>query len=217
MINTIFFGLNVILLIAVWNLMLKKSILDHYRDQLFDLRSEVREFFAQNNIPLDSITYKNLRDLLNGHLRFTETITFLKFIVLEVEVQNNKELQAYLKAEIEKHFNAEDPAIKEFIGQIRDRAKIVLLNHMINSSGAALLIVFVLSPAVIAWNLWRLLCLALRTGFSALSDGLSQSLHALYSALKFVLAIQAPIKKTVKSDLLEEYSFRFDCSCIASA
>ncbi|MDO8206768.1 MAG: hypothetical protein Q7T38_02985 [Gallionella sp.] len=217
MINAMFFGINVILLIAVWNLMLKKSILDHYRDQLFDLRGEMREFFVQKDISLDSVAYKNLRDLLNGHLRFTETITFLKFIVLEVEIQKNKELQAYLKAEIDKRFSAEDPALKEFIVQVRDRAKVILLNYMINSSGAALLIAFAFAPAVIVWNLGRVLSYALRTGFSTLSDGLSQSLHEIYSALKFVFAVQAPIKKTVKSDLLEEYSFRFDSTCVALA
>jgi len=217
MINTMFFGINVILLISIWNLMLKKTILDHYRDQLFDLRSEVREFFVQKNMSLDSVSYKNLRDLLNGHLRFTETITFLKFIVLEVEIQKNNELQTYLKTEIDKRFRTEDPALKEFIVCVRDKAKAILLNHMINSSGAAWLIAFAFSPAVIVWNLGRVMSHVLKTGYSRLSDGLSQSHEEIERVLKFIFAVQAPIKKTVKSGLLEEYSFRFDLSFASPA
>lgn len=213
MINVIFFGINVILLIVVWNFMLKKSILDHYRDQLFDLREEVREFFIKNEIPLDSPAYKNLRDLFNAHLRFTEKITFMRFIFLEVKIQENKELQLFLKAEIEKQFDTTNPKLKEFIPQIRGKAKLILLNHMVNSSGLMWLLAFIVSPGVILWNLIRMINLAIRTSFGALTDGVVYSLNR---AIKFVFTINAPVRKAVKQDLLEECSFRIGADCAAA-
>jgi len=40
MINTIFLGINILLLIIIRDKVLKPSILDNYRDKLIDLRGE---------------------------------------------------------------------------------------------------------------------------------------------------------------------------------
>lgn len=221
MINTIFFGINILLLIAIWNFMLKKTLLDHYRDQLFDLREEARTFFLQNDIPLDSTAYKNLRDLLNAHLRFTELFTFFKFIYLEIEIKSNKGLQEYLKDGIEKQFATKNPTLEDFTHHVREKAKIILLNHMINSSGIIWLLAFAFSPFVIAWNLLRVLRAMVRTGIAMLANGLFYSLNKTIDfvftvkAIKFVFTINAPLRRTVKQDLLEECSYRVGTACFA--
>lgn len=212
MINTIFFGINIILLIAMWNFMIKRTLLDYYRDQLFDLRSEVRAFFLDKGIALDSSSYKNLRDLINGHLRFTERITFARFIVLETEVKNNKDLQAFLKDEIEKRFSTSNPELREFTSKVRERSKVILLNHMVNSSGFVWVIALCLAPAVVFYNIFKLIKLALKSSLEAIANGL---LHSLKSIVGYIFSITWPIKVTVKRDLLEEYSFRFDRACFA--
>lgn len=205
MINAIFFGINVILLIVIWNSMLRKSILDHHRDQLFDLRAEVRTYFIENDIPLDSVTYKNLRDLLNGHLRFTELMTFTKFLILEVEVRGNKELQEHLKVEMDNRMNTQDPKLKEFISQVRQKATIILKNYMINSSGTIWIIALAISPFVILWNLVCVMGYAVRSGVSILTTGIISSLNG---GIKFIFAINRPFENTVKQDFLEECSYR---------
>ncbi|MDP2852405.1 MAG: hypothetical protein Q8O23_03255, partial [Gallionella sp.] len=207
-------GINVLLLFVVWNFMLRKTLLDHYRDKLFDLREEVRSFFLMNDIPLDSKEYKNLRDLLNAHLRFTERFTFLKFIILEVEIKNNKGLQEYLKIEIDKRFNTENPKLKDFVPQVREKAKVILLNHMVNSSGALWIFVITFSPVLIVWNFLHLVRHAVRTSFAALTDGFYYSIN---KAIKSIFTINTPIRTTVKKDLLEECSYRVGAkSAIAS-
>ena len=65
----IFFGINILLVMAVWHFMLRPSILDHSRDRLFDLRDELRFSFLENNWDIGSASYKRLRDLVNRHLR----------------------------------------------------------------------------------------------------------------------------------------------------
>lgn len=212
MIDTVFFGINIILMILMWNFMIKRTILDYYRDQLFDLRSEVRSFFLDNDIPLESAPYKNLRDLINSHLRFTERITFARFIVLETEVKNNKDLQEYLKAEIENRFRTTNPELREFTAKVREKSKVILLNHMVHSSGFVWLIVAACAPVVVLFNIIRLIKLTLKSSINTIAKGL---IYSSKQIVEYTFAITWPIKWTVKQDLLEEYSFRFDRACIA--
>lgn len=214
MINATFFCINIILLISVWHFMLKKTILDYYRDQLFDLRDEVRGYYIKNGISLDSPSYRNLRDLLNAQLRFTERITFIKFIFLEVEVNNNKGLQKYLKDVFDLKFKTDDAELNAFITQVRGRSKLILLNHMVNSSGLIWLLAAFMSPFIISWNVFRIFKHAISDGVTILSDHLFRS---LILSLKFIFAINTPFGKTVKRDFLEEYSFRIGSSGLAAA
>ncbi|MDD2914066.1 MAG: hypothetical protein PHP70_01975 [Gallionella sp.] len=214
MINAIFFGINVLLLIVIWNYMLKKTLLDHYRDQLFDLREEAREFFLKNNIPLDSNIYKRLRDLLNGHLRFTERFTFIRFIILEVEIKNNKELHEHLKKEMEDRFSTDNQILNDFVVQTRKKATIAILNHMVNSSGLVWLFVFSLAPVFITWNFIRAIRYLIKVGVTTLTNSLYCYTNI---AIKFIFTINYPITKSIKQDLLEECSYQVGAKYAAAA
>lgn len=145
MINLMFLGLNVIFLIFIWKNILRLSILDHYRDKLFDQRDKIREFYIANNISLGDVTYKNLRDLINGHLRFTEEMSFTQVIHFADKIENNLELKEYLKNKTDALFKTDNADLSNFIEKSRSHSSRILFNYMIFSSPILLMLLFVIS------------------------------------------------------------------------
>ena len=96
MINTVLFGIDLILIYIAWSFFLKRSILDHFRDKLFDIRDDIRLYYIENKIPLTDKTYIKIRNLLNSHLRFTEQLSLFKIAIFLSEVERNPELNAWL-------------------------------------------------------------------------------------------------------------------------
>mgnify|MGYP000123053093 CR=1 FL=1 len=149
MINVVLFAVNIIIAYFIWTFALKPSILDHFRDQLFDLREDVRSFYLSNDIPLTDKTYKSLRDSINGHLRFTEKKSLVKTIKFIVEINKNKKLSKKIEKEIEKMFFTTDKKLKEFIDHSRSNASMVLLRYMFCSSPIMMFCFFVMSLFII--------------------------------------------------------------------
>jgi hypothetical protein len=150
MINTIFFGINILLAIIIWKYILQPSILDHYRDKLFDLRESVRDFYISKNIPLEDKTYKNLRNLINSHLRFIEKMSFSKITYFSAQVDKNKELGNRIKNELNSNFKTDNSELAKFIKDIRMNSVEILICYMIFSSMPILILfVFVFALKVI--------------------------------------------------------------------
>ena len=144
MINTFFFGVNLLLIYVAWNFFLKRSILDHFRDKLFDLRDDIRSFYIQNNIPLSDKTYKSLRDSLNSHLRFTEQKSLLKVAVFLAETDKYPELCKWLDYRLEESFSTDNEKLKEYILESRQKAAEILIGYMIFSS-PAIMVLYIIS------------------------------------------------------------------------
>lgn len=199
-------GLNILLLAAVWRLMLRKTILDHHRDRLFDLRDELRAKFVENGWDLDSAIYKRLRNLMNGYLRFTEEFSIVPFVVLEARVQANSELCADLKATFDKEFHVSDTRLTAFVNDYRVQARSVMLGYMIYSSWPILLMCYVLAPIVALNELIGVFNRGLSRGLKAVAlrfrNIRSSAGDALDSAQKVVA------KKVFVPDFVEEYSYR---------
>lgn len=144
----ILLGINILLVMAVWRFVLRKTILDHFRDKLFDLRSELREVFIANGWDLGSPAYKRLRNLINGHLRYTEDMGISKTAFFTGAVKENKELQQYMHMRIQELFATPDRHQSLFIEDFRRRALAVSLDYSIYSSGFFLLLALVMTPFV---------------------------------------------------------------------
>jgi hypothetical protein len=142
------FGINILLIIFAWHFMLRKTILDHSRDQLFDLRDELRNEFVNNGWDLGSQDYKKLRDLINAHLRFTEQVSILRILLVTVEIKRNTELKDFLRIRLEKVFVSNIPAQQEFIKKFRMKALAVVMSYAVFSSGFLLLAALAISPIV---------------------------------------------------------------------
>src|SRR4051812_13549865 len=102
--DLILFCINILLIMVIWKFCIRKTVLDHHRDALFDLRDELRKTYIDNSWTLDDPTYKHLRDLINGCLRFTENYSLIRFAILHAQIQYEDELKKYLKEKFEKEF-----------------------------------------------------------------------------------------------------------------
>ena len=143
MINTVFFAINVIFAIIIWRYLLRKSILDHYRDKLFDLRDDVRSYYIANRIPLSDETYKNIRDLINSHLRFTEKMSLVEVICFSKAIDDDNELKNYIKNNIDNKFKTSDKKLNSFIKETRDKSSLILFDYMVFSSPLLILMFFI--------------------------------------------------------------------------
>ncbi|HEX7633671.1 MAG TPA: hypothetical protein VF427_00145 [Noviherbaspirillum sp.] len=208
--ESILIGVNVLLIMAMWKFMLRKTILDHYRDQLFDLRDMLRATYVENGWDLASPMYQKLRTLVNGYLRFTEKFSVWQHTYLQWEVSQSKSLQASMKAEFEKDFQSANPTEQEFVRQFRTQALRVMINYMVVSSGPLLLISIVLTPfAAFA----VVLGLAGR-GMGILAVKVTEAKAAYTSLLRFVIA--AVGYRVVSEDFVEEYSYRQGIKAVRS-
>ena len=133
MINLSLAAFGMLLIMFAWMKILKPSMLDSTRDQLFDLRDqEIRPWF-QKNLSLDHPAYKDLRKLINGHLRYTEDLTFLRFVLHLYTLKQHPESLAELK-KMNEHFESGDEALKEFVRQIRAQACQIMILHAVKTS-----------------------------------------------------------------------------------
>ncbi|MRW89821.1 hypothetical protein GJ699_07485 [Duganella sp. FT80W] len=199
-------GIGLLLILPVWRYIVKRSLLDTHRDKLFDLRDELRDKFHASGWDMGGPVYKQLRDLLNGYLRYTESFQFIEFIVIETGIQRNPELQAEMKARFEKVFAGMDEEQRHFAIGLRKEARRVMMSHMILSSFPLALITAVLFPFVALY-------MVLRASMESISStGLSFSrsareLRELVAA--FAKLVVARIAKAfLVEDLVEEYSYR---------
>lgn len=80
-------GFGGLLIMLIWKLMLRKTLLDFRRDNLFDMRDALRETFVKNGWPLDGPEYRRLRDQINTYLLHMEKYAFWEFGTLERKMQ----------------------------------------------------------------------------------------------------------------------------------
>lgn len=146
----IYLSLSVLTLIGLWRFCLRKTIIDHHRDILFDLRDLLRSEFIKNNWDLNHPSYKLLRDLLNGSLRFIENSSLLKSIYIISQIDKNVQLKDYLKTEIDKEIQQHslNEQQKELIREIRSRCGRVIQSYMVFSSGWLLIISTLMVPPI---------------------------------------------------------------------
>jgi len=191
MVNTVLLGVNILLFILLWKKVLRPSSLDDCRDKLFDLRDEVRAYFISRSLPLSDPIYKQLRDLINFHLRFTENLSLSSIIHFSVVVGRNKELSSHLKNQIDNRFKTDDKALTKFVEDVRTRATIILMFYMMQSS----------LPWLILSIIW------------GVAYGLHSVVTNMYNRVSFnveqlLTAIYALSKRAVRRDALEELSYR---------
>jgi hypothetical protein len=199
-------GINILLLIAVWKFMLRKTMLDSSRDQLFDLRDELRAVFVKNGWNLNSPSYRNLRDLVNGHLRFTEEMSVSRVSYIAAAIKKDKELLAYQHEKIAKIFDSSDPVQKRFIDDFRKRAVTVAMNYAVYSSGWLLLIAFFVFPFVATWKI----CVVINRQVDLTANVCAHSLRHFGRTMSIVMASSAACigNAFLQPDFVEGYSYR---------
>jgi hypothetical protein len=202
----IFFGINVLLIMAVWHFLIRPTILDHTRDRLFDLRDELRATFAKNEWQMDSATYKSLRDLVNGYLRFTEEVSVFRIAYLKTAIKKNPVLEKHLHDRVNKMFESAEADQKAVVMDIRRRALDAAIDYSVFSSGGLLMAVVAVTPFVaigMACSLAKRQVDFTTSVFLEKAEDLGRSTSALISASTAYIA-----RKVLLPDAIESYSMR---------
>lgn len=199
-------GVNILLLIAIWKFMVRKTILDSSRDQLFDLRDEVRATFVANGWDMDSKIYRNLRNLLNGHLRFTEEFSIWKIVFFNNSVRHQSNLTDQMRSQFEKVFAVDDPKQREFVLSIRRRSMSAVMKFAMFGSGFLLFLTVISAPIMVIVELVGMF----DRGSNAAVAIIFGALRNFGRASETVMAASATMlsKHLVPSDLVERYSYR---------
>lgn len=203
--DQILLGLGGLALMAIWRFALRKSILDDHRDQLFDLRDELRAEFVARGWALDSELYKRLRDLLNGYLRFTEHYSFFEFLCMETVVRKDEGLHAAFKDKLDAKFKAADPAQAEFVRDFRRRSVGVMMNYMIVSSGPLMLATIILVPFILVRVLIRAFVSLLQAGSTTIFSKANEIKDLAFVVVQLAAAVIA--HKILLTDFVEKYSY----------
>lgn len=203
-------GVNILLVLAAWRFMVKRTVLDHTRDKLFDLRDEVREVFLSKGWDLNSPEYKKLRGLLNGHLRFTEEYSIWKVAYLNLIVEKNENVRAEMNARFEKVFASNIPEQLDYIHSVRQRSLMAVMDFTVIGSGFLLFLSLIIFPIVLSVQIVEVMSrgidAAIDAGFRSISN-LGRSISSVFSSVANVLT-----RRIFRSNWLESYSYKMGCA-----
>lgn len=202
----VLFGLSLMLAIIVWHHMIMLTVVDATRDKLFDLRDEIRQTFKERDWDMSSETYRSLRDLMNGYLRFTEQYSFWRFIYLEVSVVSDKNLMQAISERAQKRFLSVPAEQLDFVKSMRSRAVNVVLEYSVYRSGLLLAMSLVVSPFILVSKIFSVV----NRGVDAVIEVLGHIGSSL--TLTFKASTTLIHKRVFKADFFESYSYRLGTS-----
>lgn len=204
--NLVLLGVNILLVLVIWRFMVKRTVLDHTRDKLFDLRDEVRETFIAREWDLGSPAYKKLRDLLNGHLRFTEDYSIWKVAYLSAAIEKNPHLEAEMQAKFEKTFTSNIPDQLEYMHAVRKRSRMAVMEFTVFGSGFLIFLSVVISPVVLLLRIVEVLS----RGLDVAVDVGGRSVHNVGKVVASLISSTTSIlsRRLFRSDWLEPYNYK---------
>jgi len=204
--ENISFSIGVLLLMCVWHFVLRKTILDRTRDQLFDLRDEVRETYIRNGWDIGSTGYKRARGLINAHLRFTEEMSLIKIVRVGRAVSKSKELQELVNERSRSMFSDTSENQRIFIQKIRVRSIRAVMEYTVFGSFVLMLIGAFMAPLIVAFKLIKLMQHGAAVFFRSLGSSIWQFGSSFTTLIEGVADLIAG--KIIKESVLEDYSFR---------
>lgn len=138
--NDMMSGIAILLALLSWWFAYKPSLLDKTRDELFDLRQEIRDYFLQSGRGLDHPMYAALRNLINGHLRYTESLTMSRFIFWVHWHGKHPQKAEQLRLRVEAPFQTDDRELAAFVMNVRVRAAGQMYGHMLANTVPGLIV-----------------------------------------------------------------------------
>lgn len=120
MIELILLAFNILVLIFIWDFFYKKSLLDIHRDQLFDLRCNLRENFSRKQA-LDSKAYRETRELLNAQIALTENLSILQYSLWSDFLRKNHKVKKLLEVQSSEKYIINDLELQTMIRKTEKR------------------------------------------------------------------------------------------------
>lgn len=129
----------------IWNLGVKRLLLDWLREYLFALRFRLFELGLEEEIPYDDPAYRSFETLLCGLLRFAHRITFLSYCFSALQRSRASKQRDYVDVaqQIALRVSRLRPDTQVKFNQIAREARNALIAYMVLSSIP--LLVFLLS------------------------------------------------------------------------
>lgn len=183
------FGINILIIMALWHFMIKKTVLDNTRDKLFDLRDEIRRVHLEQGWDIGSDIYGSLRQMINSYLMYTETYSVWTVAAVRTELSQsqNANLRDHLCARIDSHFRSTSPEQQKYIAKVRSQAARALIEYSVSSSGLLLLAAIAMMPYFMVSTLLN----QCRKGVSALGIVVGRDVMHLGRVTNFVWALSA--------------------------
>ena len=132
--SEILLGITLLAFMLFWKLVWQKTLLDYTRDNLFDLRDELRLWFIENKYGLDHPIYKELRFIINNHLRHTERATMMSYLAFNMITKKHPDYNEKILSSSNSIFETSDSKLNNFTIRIRNKAFYILLTQMIGRS-----------------------------------------------------------------------------------
>lgn len=145
-------AVGILLLLVVWRAW-RKTMLDASRDALFDLRDRSREWFLANGYGLDHRLYRELRDVLNAQLRFTENMRFVGLLYFAWRMPAT--VIAQMNTDIQTRFDTSDETLRRYVTETRRQAIRALQTYMILTSTTVMILILALTPVVAVSVAWK--------------------------------------------------------------
>ncbi len=130
-VEAVFFGISILVILFVLIPMYRRIVTDMVRDRLFELRDELRGHCVANSIPLDSREYVLLRQLINYHLRFLETVNLKRIKRWDRFLKRNPELHEISSSISQSLVSSYDKDLQEFLTRIRSQANDCVAIHVV--------------------------------------------------------------------------------------
>jgi hypothetical protein len=202
------FILFAFLLIAAWSYVIIPSYLDAARDQLFDLRDELRSKFISNGWDISSDKYAEARTVVNSYLRFTEETTFWKLVYIHFVVLSQRTAASKIEA-ANKNRRLSDVQTEEdvFISKLRQRALHVVIGYAVSTS-------FFLNMFVVAYLPIYACNKMLDVAGSGVKNFFSAAWHAVVNLPEVVVAGYTFGERYIghvifRESVVEQYSTRY--------
>ncbi len=130
--------LNGLLLVTLWWIYFveyKRYRLDRTRQELFKIRDELFAVAASGVLPFNSKAYGLARGTLNGAIRFTHQIGFIRFVALLIadRVAPNSDGKRY-SVEFDEALNALSSDGRKVVKESLFKMHLILISHIINNS-----------------------------------------------------------------------------------
>jgi hypothetical protein len=123
---------TILLLIAAWRFMLIPTMNDRFRQRLFEIRRSALLLVADGRLRHDEQAYCQLRDTINGLLRFAERVTFARVLLSNRMMAKN--IEAYIERAEQAIAQIKDPNVRaEFLAH-RERVDIAIARHVVFTS-----------------------------------------------------------------------------------
>lgn len=165
-------GINILALLVLWHFVVKKTLVDHARDKLFDLRDQIRREHISRGWGIDSEAYKNLRKMINAYLRYTESYSVWKIVALHVELSQNEEMREHVRKRVSSNFETNSPEHASYIKTVRSAAFDAISEFSMTSSGLLIVISLICMPVFMFHRLLTMFNKGLRVAMGLVAHDL---------------------------------------------